>query len=288
MVGTRAPIAAALRALASQPLVHRHIARAFALLLDARRACFFPGDGMCIAQIGTDERGTELRRYPSSALELKSFFLGNGPDGLLPIADADPGYWVSVRLGDNPPLGGIVLLGLTDPPNREELLNLDAFIDLAMHRIYSDREVRLARHKANTDPLTGAYRREARDEVLSSMTSYAVAIVDLDGFKILNDTQGHAAGDRHLQKTAKALQRVVRPGDAVFRWGGDEFVVVMASSGAESLATRLEKTLKVNQIPASIGAVAVPAEALEWDSAFELADQKMYADKHRPGKKSRK
>ncbi|MGH9093928.1 MAG: diguanylate cyclase domain-containing protein, partial [Acidimicrobiales bacterium] len=91
---------------------------------------------------------------------------------------------------------------------------------------------------ANRDTLLGRL-----DAALSDAGRCAVLYLDLDGFKVVNDTLGHAAGDHLLVVTAERLRQVVRPGDTVGRLGGDEFVIVAVgvdrASDALGLAERV-------------------------------------------------
>jgi diguanylate cyclase (GGDEF)-like protein len=87
---------------------------------------------------------------------------------------------------------------------------------------------------ASTDPLTGVpNRRTAMDELEKAVqrgsrtrTPFSLAIFDLDGFKRVNDEQGHLAGDAILKRAARALGSVIRQGDVLGRYGGDEFILV--------------------------------------------------------------
>lgn len=106
-----------------------------------------------------------------------------------------------------------------------------------------------ARTHARTDPLTGAANRRAWDEILSMEIDrgrrhpapISVAIIDLDEFKLFNDSHGHAAGDRHLATCASAWSRCLRAHDVLARLGGEEFAVLLvgADDGAEEVAGRL-------------------------------------------------
>ncbi len=130
------------------------------------------------------------------------------------------------------------------------------------------------------DRLEQALRAQRRDR-----SPAVVVYVDLDGFKQINDTAGHAAGDAALLRTAEALRSVVRPGDTVGRMGGDEFVVVCSGIGtardAEDLVVRIEAALAGGEtvLRASCGtALSRPTDTAE--SLLRRADEAMYAVKH--------
>jgi diguanylate cyclase (GGDEF)-like protein len=158
---------------------------------------------------------------------------------------------------------------------------------------------RVLAHRATRDPLTGLLNRAALDEALSHEVAARTAppcvlLIDLDGFKQVNDTCGHLAGDDVLLATAKLLVRVCRAGDVIGRLGGDEFAVVLPGCRpqiAETVAGRLlaaaakDKGLRpdgCDPVGLSIG--------LGWrespDSAEELleaADEAMYRAKRSGG-----
>jgi diguanylate cyclase (GGDEF)-like protein len=158
-----------------------------------------------------------------------------------------------------------------------------------------DRQMLLIRtHEAlaATDPLTGVPNRRAFLERLSAAVASAatgrrtvVCLVDLDGFKGVNDRDGHAAGDAVLRTVASALGRAVRETDTVARLGGDEFAVlaeVSDSCSGQVLAERLCRAIAAagrdSGVTASVGA----AEVLPDDQIEELlhrADSAMYRSK---------
>ena len=111
-------------------------------------------------------------------------------------------------------------------------------------------ERRAARAQARVDPLTGLGNRRAFDETLSRAVAgarradrpFSIVIADLATFKSVNDRFGHIEGDRCLRQVADALRATVRGPDACFRWGGDEFALVLPSTDqldAERVAERV-------------------------------------------------
>lgn len=272
---------AAVRALAQQPLSSRQIARAFSILLIAERAVFFPGDGDHVSTLGTDGMGAEVRRYAACSLTLPDdVHTGYGADGLLPIACAEPGRWLSMRMGASPVLGGVVALGMAEELDRSGWAVLDAFVDLAIARIVADRDVRIARHAAMTDPMTGLLRREGLDAFVSGLTRYLVMFIDLNGLKRINDAEGHEAGDAYLKRASDAFRSALRPGDPLARIGGDEFVAILTGSAPEAaIRMRFEKVCANTGVSGSIGFAKVPDEASDLAAAIKLADTRMYVAK---------
>jgi diguanylate cyclase (GGDEF)-like protein len=139
---------------------------------------------------------------------------------------------------------------------------------------------------SRTDPLTGCLNRRgfeerARDAVELATAhggSLAVVLVDLDGFKQVNDTRGHAAGDAVLCETAKRLTAAARPGDLIGRLGGDEFAVLLhrvARADAASAADRIEHAL-ASAAPASVGLALLPDDGTALDALIGAADRRLY------------
>ncbi|WP_375503033.1 diguanylate cyclase domain-containing protein [uncultured Jatrophihabitans sp.] len=154
-------------------------------------------------------------------------------------------------------------------------------------------------HAAAHDPLTAVANRTLFTAKLTKALTppngrtarggVGVLYLDLDGFKPVNDTFGHEAGDEVLLTTAQRLRQVVRPQDTVGRLGGDEFAVVaprITADGLDALAARITAALHQPhlvhgqhvQVPASVGAhLALPGEAPA--HALRQADRAMYAVK---------
>ena len=147
---------------------------------------------------------------------------------------------------------------------------------------------------ATTDPLTGLANRGRLREVLRSLTAQAtrtgmplsVAILDVDHFKKVNDTHGHAAGDLVLKQVASALQYNVRPYDTVARYGGEEFVVLLPDTSVDDAALVLERLRLA--IPAGTSPVTVTSSfgmarfdpAIDdAESVVKRADEMLYESK---------
>jgi diguanylate cyclase (GGDEF)-like protein/PAS domain S-box-containing protein len=122
--------------------------------------------------------------------------------------------------------------------------------------------------------------------------SLAVAYMDLDGFKIVNDTHGHDVGDKLLVELSRRMKEALREGDTLARIGGDEFIVVMVDLvKIEDSVSVLERLLKataepvivgetVMQVSVSIGATLYPQDGADADQLIRHADEAMYVAKH--------
>jgi len=155
------------------------------------------------------------------------------------------------------------------------------------------------RHLAQHDPLTGLPNRISMRQRLAlamelakrNRKKLAVMMVDLDGFKRLNDTRGHRSGDHALAQIAGRLRTSVRGSDTVARYGGDEFVVLAAElDRAEDVGTVAEKIADMVSLPlsfdgvtenisCSIGISIFPDHAEDAEGLIERADRAMYAAK---------
>ena len=171
-------------------------------------------------------------------------------------------------------------------------------VTIDVHEL-TEAQQRLQR-RAERDGLTDALARRSMMERLEAAADACATqpvglfFIDLDGFKALNDDQGHAAGDALLVQLAQALQQAVRAEDAVGRFGGDEFLVLAAvrdAAGAHALAGHLLKAAQAcapagadaQPISASIGYALAPLDATQPLRLLQLADHAMYAAK-RAGK----
>ena len=98
------------------------------------------------------------------------------------------------------------------------------------------------KEKLYRDPLTGIYNRRYYEEVVrKSIGPAGIALIDVDDFKICNDTYGHYAGDMALKTVANTIQSCIRASDLLIRYGGDEFLLVLSCIPGDFLQTKLEQ-----------------------------------------------
>ena len=168
-------------------------------------------------------------------------------------------------------------------------LDDDTMLDLEGHdKLLS--KLTMYTEKLYKDALTGAYNRSYyEDEIKTVNSSAGVAVIDLDDFKLYNDTYGHNAGDIVLATVAKTIRKSIRKNDVFVRYGGDEFVLVMPKIEEETFNKKLEE-LKNNihsadipgytrlKLSVSIGGVIAKNETVE--DAVARADKLMYQAKN--------
>jgi diguanylate cyclase (GGDEF)-like protein len=164
----------------------------------------------------------------------------------------------------------------------------------AWHARTLDRQAVALSRLSRTDELTGLLNRRGVMRDLAARIGrherhdvpFAVVLLDLDGFKAVNDRQGHAAGDALLQRVADELRATVRDNDAVGRLGGDEFAVLLDGAGVDAVrevAGRLARRTGAH-IPASVGWATCPEDGTDADTLYHHADERMYAAKGAGGR----
>ncbi len=175
------------------------------------------------------------------------------------------------------------------------------FEDMTYELRATNRRLEAAREElmqaAITDPLTGCHNRRFLEQVMDRELQrhrrfklpMSLLFVDINKFKHVNDTLGHEAGDRVLQYVARFLRRNIREADYVFRWGGDEFLVLITCTADD--AKRKAAVLKSNfdaapeavELPPgiglSVGWTEVPSGATDLMPLVHEADERMYEDK---------
>jgi diguanylate cyclase (GGDEF)-like protein len=153
---------------------------------------------------------------------------------------------------------------------------------------------------AALDPLTGVYNRRFGQQRLAEEFGRAqrsgdplgVLMLDLDHFKSVNDTYGHLVGDRVLQAVVRAARQILREGDVLLRYGGEEFLIVLPGAGRDDLAQMAERVRRavaeteVNEsdqripVTVSIGAAGLPHPGADKpDDLIGLADTALYTAK---------
>ena len=186
--------------------------------------------------------------------------------------------------GAPPPLVGLLVVGASAALARRLRERLDA-------------ERAALRSLAQVDALTGlGNRRLLADRLAYEIARhgrhgrrFALFVLDLDGFKRVNDRFGHPAGDELLREVARALQRTVRDQDTVIRQGGDEFCVLAPetdSTSAERLAGRLgaavaDAAAGLDRVTASVGYAIFPEDGEEGAALFVHADDAQLTAKRR-------
>jgi len=177
-----------------------------------------------------------------------------------------------------------------------------ALISIGMILVMLEEQVSKNEWLALHDELTGLPNRRLFTATLASAiehsdrsnTCLALVVLDLNGFKNINDSLGHMVGDQVLREVSVALRKSVRASDTVARLGGDEFIIVatdMASENSverfvDSIRSSLERPITVNDqsmpVSASIGIAIYPDDAVDAAQLLRLADQRMYSLKKRP------
>lgn len=161
--------------------------------------------------------------------------------------------------------------------------------------LHESRTHRLLEEAALTDPLTGLPNRRAFDRILPEELHRAVryryplslAVLDLKGFKAINDCLGHATGDQALIQVARALEGQRRSGDHLFRWGGDEFAAIFPHTSQEDallVCYRYARAIAAICfgelcLGANIGLAAYPEDGEAPDALLIAADTRMYRAK---------
>lgn len=187
------------------------------------------------------------------------------------------------------PDGSVVWVNLTVALIRDADGESDFFIAV----IEDLSEIKKAHSEAVRDPLTGLLNRRgfldrgARElrRAVRAEEALTMVYIDLDGFKTINDRQGHAAGDICLVAVARIIESMTRPGDVLARIGGDEFTLLLpklATPAAADVLERLRIAIMEHEMPtgdaisASFGAVCLePARKTSVDSLMTIADEAM-------------
>ncbi len=182
-------------------------------------------------------------------------------------------------------------------------VHLLVFEDMTYELTATNRQLEAAQQElmraAITDPLTGCHNRRFFDQVIDRELQrhnrfglpLSLLFIDLDRFKSINDTLGHEAGDEVLRYISQFLHQHIREADYIFRWGGDEFLVLITCRAADAglkamtLKTALDTAPEAVDLPPglglSIGWIEVPDGTTDMAPLIDEADRLMYEDKGR-------
>jgi diguanylate cyclase (GGDEF)-like protein len=212
--------------------------------------------------------------------------------------------WIGVPL-KAANINGIMALA-SYKPNAFDLADLELLSSLAQHvTLALDNTIRHAQveEQARLDSLTGVYNHgyflkrlsEQAKETSHTKTPLSLIMLDIDYFKQFNDTFGHLVGDRILTSLCTVIKQHIKQGDAVGRWGGEEFVISLPNATGEQamqVAKRIGETMALLRVEdrehrtvpvptVSQGIAMLPHEADEIYRLIDLADRRLYVAKER-------
>lgn len=195
------------------------------------------------------------------------------------------------------PLGNLKIMR-TRPFKDEELILLESLLCSLIYPLQNATLYKQAVSMAFTDPLTKTHNRAALEDSLQREIQLAnrrsnhlsVIFLDIDHFKSINDIHGHEAGDIALASTANCIKDMLRGSDVVFRYGGEEFVILLSDTnldGAQIIAERIRKSvehhtiaygMEILKLTASLGISSLRGNDT-CDSFVKRADDAMYLAK---------
>ena len=212
--------------------------------------------------------------------------------------------WIGVPL-NTANITGVMALA-SYKPNAFDLADLELLSSLAQHvTLALDNTIRHAQveEQARLDSLTGVYNHgyflkrlaEQAKETATAKTPLSLIMLDIDYFKQYNDTYGHLVGDQILNSLCSAIKQHIKQGDAVGRWGGEEFIISLPNATGEQatqVAKRISETMaglrvedrehRTVPVPTvSQGIGMFPSEADEIYRLIDLADRRLYVAKER-------
>lgn len=194
---------------------------------------------------------------------------------------------------------GILFFGLKEKPKKRAIQSVQTFLEHSELSLLNIQKFEEIKQQTFVDDLTGLYNsRYLKFAIVNAIQRckkptdhFSVLFIDVDHFKSINDGNGHVVGSEFLVAIGKTIRHAVRNIDPVFRYGGDEFVVILqdtSTAGAKEIAERIRKHIERRifvikgiklQTTVSIGVACYPEHAKEHESIMKLADQAMYSVK---------
>jgi diguanylate cyclase (GGDEF)-like protein len=204
----------------------------------------------------------DLAAHPAHASDPLVVDLGFRTYSGIPVAAGDEARWVLAFLRRRS----------ESPPDAVDIAYMDLIADWLGNALHQSAQKDLLQRIALTDPLTGLPNRRAAEERLQMERArtprdghgFALALVDLDHFKMVNDRYGHAVGDEVLKAVARRFEAGLREGDWVARWGGEEFLFVLHGCSVEEAASIMERLAgqaRLTPVQTSVGAISLSFSA---------------------------
>jgi diguanylate cyclase (GGDEF)-like protein len=213
----------------------------------------------------------DLAAHPEHAGDPLVVGLGLRTYSGIPVVAGDEARWVLAFLRRRS----------ESPPDAVDIAYMELIADWLGNALHQSAQKDLLQRIALTDPLTGLPNRRAAEERLQKERAraprdghgFALALVDLDHFKMVNDRYGHAVGDEVLKAVARRFETGLREGDWVARWGGEEFLFVLHGCTAEEAAGIMERlACQARATPALTSVGAIPLSFSAGVAAFDAND----------------
>lgn len=249
-------------------------------------------DGCDVVEPSDEE--VDLRHGSSILSLLRHEFrscVGRTADLSAPLVDVRGWYVLSALSNLEGPIGLLYVDGHgCNEPREWEVGLIESLTTIASISIDNSVLFSRTRELAMRDPLTGLLNRRAFAERLAEEiancdargSSLTYVLIDVDDFKAINDSLGHAHGDAVLRKLSETLTRSSRVNDIIGRYAGDEFVIVLPNvekDQARTLVARLSSELRAQQLSCSVGAASYPQDAHDPSELLTMADKALYATK---------
>ncbi|HWR78527.1 MAG TPA: EAL domain-containing protein [Thiobacillus sp.] len=215
-----------------------------------------------VHQTQTPSHIADLAAHPLYAQDPLVTDLGLRTYSGIPVSVGDEARWVLAFLRQRS----------ESPPDSVDIAYMGLIADWLGNALHQSAQKDLLQRIALTDPLTGLPNRRAAEERLQKERArtprdghgFALALVDLDHFKMVNDRYGHAVGDEVLKAVARRFESGLREGDWVARWGGEEFLFVLHGCTVEAAAgimERLAGQARATPVQTGVGTISVSFSA---------------------------